>query len=376
MKKNKFLSILSLIALITAAMLTVSCGGSDDDDSGGDYGSGGNIEVPSQLIGTWSITGQQQNGNIIKLVFQFASGGTGKVATYNYSFSSNSFEEEGSASFNYTFDASTSSLVITDNTGSVTYHVDELTSENLTLSDTSGNVYKFISGWGISTVSSDTGYAPSDATNLHIKVGMGKTGGSFDGYFLSNTSINTSYSRWPFLERHSITSASYTKTGANTAKIDFSYAKSGYYNGGSKTIELTFTSSTGGTATSGNLASGVFTVEKFEKAENIQAPYNLSGKRLSVPYGMDTYFVFGDGISNYYPIKKYDGITVFGSISAIYNRISDTRAVITIRDKTDYSTRESTYTLDFYTSTSGKYSYYKDNGRFGTSSWTGDFTLE
>ena len=225
MKKNKFLSILSLIALITAAMLTVSCGGSDDDDSGGDYGSGGNIEVPSQLIGTWSITGQQQNGNIIKLVFQFASGGTGKVAADSYSFSSNSFEEEGSASFNYTFDASTSSLVITDNTVSVTYHVDELTSENLTLSDTSGNVYKFKSGWGISTVSSDTGYAPSDATNLHIKVGMGKTGGSFDGYFLSNMSIDTSYSRWIFLERHFITSASYTKAGATTAKIDFSYAK-------------------------------------------------------------------------------------------------------------------------------------------------------
>ena len=43
MKKNKFLSVLSLIALITAAMLTVSCGGSDDDDSigeakRGDYG--------------------------------------------------------------------------------------------------------------------------------------------------------------------------------------------------------------------------------------------------------------------------------------------------------------------------------------------------
>lgn len=225
------------------------------------------------------------------------------------------------------------------------------------------------------TVSSDEGYAPADATDLHIKVGLGNWG-SFDGYFLSNTSVNTSYSKWVFVDSHSITSARYTKTGANTAKIEFSYAASDYFKGQTKTIELTFTSSAGGTATSGQLESGVFTVEKFSKAEAIEAPYDLSGLRLSVPHAGESYFVFGTGTGNHYPITKYKGTVGIGTLSATYNRISDTRAIVTITKKTEHFSTDEIYELDFYTSTSGKYTFRSDHGSFGSSSWTGDFTLK
>ena len=99
---------------------------------------------------------------------------------------------------------------------------------------------------------------------------------------------------------------------------------------------------------------------------------------LHVPYATDTWFKFGAQTGNTVAITSYSGSIKYEKIYATYQRTSTTTATIIIYlSYSSYtSTKQEKYSLDFYTSTSGKYSFYANNGSYGTSSWTGDFTLQ
>lgn len=360
---------LQLLAMLMVALTSVgfvSCGGDDDDK----------IIEPEELIGSVAdlqgVWSGYTSDRTKAVVLGFSNNATGLIMEYTYSSAEGDYVKTTSdfVNFNYSYNPY-GGLLKAEYTNytysSPTWRVKSLTSEKMTIviGGVTYNCEKY----------QDTGevtdYAPSDVSNKHVYIGLHSY--SLDLYFDSNYSVDMTYSKMtrPF----TLVSASYSKTGTNKAAI--SYTWSGSTGTHTETVTLTFTSDGGGTADNYPY-SGTFTIEDFARASSAAAPANISYMTLSVPYGTDTWYKFGAQTLNQVSITSYSGSLRYESIYATYSRTSTTTATITIyKSFSSYtSTSQERYTLDFYTATSGKYSFYSSHGSFGTSSWTGDFTLQ
>lgn len=354
-----------------------ACG--DGDDSDGDDGGGGSggyeqeIGSASQLQGVWTGISDDQEKAI---VMGFADSGAGLMQQFNYSYSAEEYVAETSdyVYFEYSYNPYGGKLDIrytSGKSGSERWIVKSMSSEKMVVKI---NNVEYIcekyqddgSGNG-----STTDYAPSNVAEKHIHIGLHSY--SLDLYFQSNYSVDMKYSKMttPF----TLVSASYAKNGTNSATITYTWTGStGTF---TKTVDLTFTSEDGGTA-KGEAVSGTFSIEDFSRSSTAEAPTSIAYMTLHVPYATDTWFKFGAQTGNTVAITSYSGTIRYEKIYATYQRTSTTTATIIVYESfSSYtSTKQEKYSLDFYTSTSGKYSFYSNNGSYGTSQWTGNFTLQ
>ena len=378
----KHLKSFTMLLLLLAAVFTFSaCGG---DDGGGSSESGGDV-TPSgsgtysqaDLVGAW--TGFNSDGSLA-VVMGIYQDGTGELVLFRYENSDyvQIFDEKIKYQFNtnsgelfVTYsDNSTEKFMITNQTyNSFTFYVNDTPfyMERYTDDNGGGN-------------SSQTGYAPeyvSDCTFRIIHIGQ-----AYYVYFTSNSTIRAEYSRVP-LYQTKVTGASYTKTGANTARVTIDYYSEILDQNYTATFDLTFTSETGGKSQSEHLE-GTFTIEQEQRADNISAPADISNMTFSINPGSATnqWWKFGDKFGSEISIVSYGGLgssITYYSRYAYYFRRSDTEATLTISEKIDKNSSESNtvYTLEFQTSNSGRYSsshYSSFTGK--TSTHSGTFTLE
>ena len=378
----KHLKSFTMLLLLLAAVFTFSaCGGDDgggSSDSGGDVTpSGSGTYSQADLVGAW--TGFNSDGSLA-VVMGIYQDGTGELVLFRYENSDyvQIFDEKIKYQFNtnsgelfVTYsDNSTEKFMITNQTyNSFTFYVNDTPfyMERYTGDNGGGN-------------SSQTGYAPeyvSDCTFRIIHIGQ-----AYYVYFTSNSTIRAEYSRVP-LYQTKVTGASYTKTGANTARITIDYYSEILDQNYTATFDLTFTSETGGKSQSEHLE-GTFTIEQEQRADNISAPADISYMTFSTDPGSATnrWWKFGGKFGSEISIVSYGGLgssITYYSRYAYYFRRSDTEATLTISEKIDKNSSESNtaYTLEFQTSNSGRYSsshYSSFTGK--TSTHSGTFTLE
>lgn len=364
-----------LVALfgMTMALGLVACGGGDSN--GGDGGDG--VTTPpsasynsANLIGVWS--GVSSNSSF-KLAFTIYENNRFQYNLLQYNSSSGTYQSILQAFGSYYFDTNTGELKLAyndDSTETLKVSNQTYSSFTLTVSQTVFYMTRYSGSDDTGGSVTTTDYAPSNVSEKHIHIGLHAY--SLDLYFDTNNSINMTYSK---MTTFTLVSASYSKTGTNSARV--SYTWRGTTGTVTSTVDLTFTSETGGIA-KGDAISGTFTIEDFSRSTSAQAPTSIAYKTLHVPYGTDTWFKFGSQTGTRVAITSYSSSISYSTIYATYVRSSATSATITIHKNISSYTSESqeTYTLDFYTSTSGKYSFYSNHGSYGTSSWTGDFTLE
>ncbi len=372
----------TMLLLLLAAVFTFSaCGGDDgggSSDSGGDVTpSGSGTYSQADLVGAW--TGFNSDGSLA-VVMGIYQDGTGELVLFRYENSDyvQIFDEKIKYQFNtnsgelfVTYsDNSTEKFMITNQTyNSFTFYVNDTPfyMERYTGDNGGGN-------------SSQTGYAPeyvSDCTFRIIHIGQ-----AYYVYFTSNSTIRAEYSRVP-LYQTKVTGASYTKTGANTARVTIDYYSEILDQNYTATFDLTFTSETGGKSQSEHLE-GTFTIEQEQRADNISAPADISNMTFSTDPGSATnrWWKFGGKFGSEISIVSYGGLgssITYYSRYAYYFRRSDTEATLTISEKIDKNSSESNtaYTLEFQTSNSGRYSsshYSSFTGK--TSTHSGTFTLE
>lgn len=372
----------TMLLLLLAAVFTFSaCGGDDgggSSDSGGDVTpSGSGTYSQADLVGAW--TGFNSDGSLA-VVMGIYQDGTGELVLFRYENSDyvQIFDEKIKYQFNtnsgelfVTYsDNSTEKFMITNQTyNSFTFYVNDTPfyMERYTGDNGGGN-------------SSQTGYAPeyvSDCTFRIIHIGQ-----AYYVYFTSNSTIRAEYSRVP-LYQTKVTGASYTKTGANTARVTIDYYSEILDQNYTSTFDLTFTSETGGKSQSEHLE-GTFTIEQEQRADNISAPADISNMTFSIDPGSATnrWWKFGGKFGSEISIVSYGGLgssITYYSRYAYYFRRSDTEATLTISEKIDKNSSESNtaYTLEFQTSNSGRYSsshYSSFTGK--TSTHSGTFTLE
>ena len=350
-----------------------ACGGDSNSD-----GDGNGVTPPpsanyslENLIGVWN--GISSNSTF-KLAFGIYGNNTFQFSLFRYNSSSSNYESIMQEQGTYVFDTNTGELKLTysDNSTEILKVSNQTYSSfTLTVGETTFYMTRYTDSGGDSGGGTTVDYAPSNVSDKHIHVGLRTY--SLDLYFDSNTSVNMTYSKMtsPF----NLVRASYSKSGTNTATI--SYTWDGTTGTVTSTVELTFTSETGGTA-KGDVMSGTFTIENFARSSDVEAPINIANKTLHVPHGTDTWFKFGSQNGTRVNITDYSSVISYQTIYATYIRTSSTSATLTIHmNFSSYTTeKQETYTLDFYTNTSGKYSFHSNNGSYGSSSWTGDFTLE
>ena len=365
-------SMLFVLFSMTIALGVMSCGGGDS--SGGDSGTSAppsSMYNPSELVGTWSGFSSDL---AFKLTIAINSNNSFQFSLYRYNGSNGMFETILQESGAYVFDTNTGELKLTytDNT-----------TETLKVSNQTNSSYTLMVGQTEfhMTRSSDSGgtggggglttdYAPSNVYEKHIHIGLHAY--SLDLYFDTNTSLDMTYSK---MTTFSLLSASYSKKGTNSATVTYTWR--GTTGVVTSTVDLTFTSATGGTA-KGDAVSGSFTIEDFSRSASAQAPTSIAYKTLHVPYATDTWYKFGSQSGSRVAITSHSSSISYSTLYATYTRSSSTSATITIHKNISSYTTESqdVYVLDFYTSTSGKYKFTSNHGSFGSSSWTGDFTLE
>lgn len=367
----------SSLFLLFGMMLSLpfaACGDKDDDETGDNDDYEYAIGDVNQLQGIWTgFSDDQQKAVIIG----FAEDGIGLIEHFNYSYSSEDFiaETDDYIYFEYSYNPYGGKLDVrytTIKSGSQRWLVKSLSSEEMVISiDNVEYICEKYHDNGSGNGGSTTDYAPSNVAEKHIHIGLHSY--SLDLYFLSNYSVDMKYSKMttPF----TLVSASYSKNGVNSATITYTWT--GTTGTFTKTVDLTFTSEDGGTA-KGEAVNGTFTIEDFSRSSSAEAPSSIAYMTLHVPYATDTWFKFGAQTGNTVAITSYSGSIKYEKIYATYQRTSTTTATIIIYlSYSSYtSTKQEKYSLDFYTSTSGKYSFYANNGSYGTSSWTGDFTLQ
>ncbi len=381
MKKVRF--ILSLLLVAAMSVSFTACGGSDDgaDNGGGvnpiNNGSNGTYSQ-TDLVGAWIgytsdkslaiVMGVSQNGTGEFYLFKAGTSDYEQILHEEWSYQFNTGNGEFSVVYNS--DNTTETFLVTNQTtNSFTFYVNDTPfyMERYTDDNGGGN-------------SSQTGYAPeyvSDCTFRIIHIGQ-----AYYVYFTSNSTIRAEYSRVP-LYQTKVTGASYTKTGANTARVTIDYYSEILDQNYTATFDLTFTSETGGKSQSEHLE-GTFTIEQEQRADNISAPADISNMTFSINPGSATnqWWKFGDKFGSEISIVSYGGLgssITYYSRYAYYFRRSDTEATLTISEKIDKNSSESNtvYTLEFQTSNSGRYSsshYSSFTGK--TSTHSGTFTLE
>ena len=364
-------SMLVMLFGITIALGIISCGGGDS--SGNEDGVSAPPSAsyyPEHLIGTWS--GVSSN-SAFGLAFVINTNNRFQYSLLQYDNSSGTYQTILQASGSYYFDANTGELKLAyndDTTETLKVSDQTYSSFTLTVGQTVFHMTRYSDSGGTGGGGTITDYAPSSVAEKHIHIGLHAY--SLDLYFETNTSVDMTYSK---MTTFTLLSASYSKTGANSARV--SYTWRGTTGTVTSTVDLTFTSATGGTS-KGDAISGSFTIEDFSRSTSAEAPTSIAYKTLHVPYGTDTWYKFGSQSGSRVAITSYSSSISYSTIYATYLRSSSTSATITIHKNFSSYTSESQdiYILDFYTSTSGKYKFTSNHGSYGSSSWTGDFTLE
>ena len=311
---------------------------------------------------------------MFKLIFTIDTNNRFQYTLSQYNSSSGTYQTSLQAAGSYYFDTNTGELKLAYNDDSTeTLKISDQTSSSFTLmvGQTVFYMTRYSGSDETDSGSSTTvDYAPSNVSEKHIHIGLRAY--SLDLYFDTNTSIDMTYSKMTTFTLHS---ASYSKTGANSATV--TYRWTGTTGTFTSTVDLTFTSETGGTAKSDGI-SGAFTIEDFSRSSSAEAPTDIAYKTLHVPHGTDIWYKFGSQSGYKVAITSHSSIVSYSTLYATYLRTSSTSATLTIHKNISSYTTESQdiYMLDFYTSTSGKYKFTSNHGSYGSSSWTGDFTLE
>lgn len=384
----KLLKSFTMLLLLLAAVFTFSaCGGGDDSGSGDNGGStlpdngGGYTQYnATYLQGVW--IGYTANYSYALAVGIYDDGSCAFILYHNNG--SNfvkDYEDEGT----YQFNTNTGELVVRydNNTQVESFFVKNQTYSSFTLyvRDMVFNMERYVDeeeGGGEST---QDGYAPKDVSDYTFKIKH--IGQTYRVYFTSNTTINSSYCYIP-LPESTVQSAEYTRTGANTARVDINYYNSVLNKYSTYSFDLTFTSETGGTSRCENL-DGSFTIEKTQREDNVSAPLNISYRKFTTQSGsyVSNWWQFGEQMSNVASITSYGGTATTGSKYyrhyGVYTRYSSTEATLVIHEQAYEQTSDqaTTYSLEFLTSTSGRFTsshYSSFTGK--TTTQSGTFTLE
>lgn len=376
----KHLKSLTTFLLLLAAVFTFSaCGGDDggSDGGGGTTPSGGGAYSQTNLVGVWTGFNSDRSLAVVMGIYQ---DGTGELLLYHYE--NSNYQEIFDETMTYQFNTNSGQLFVTysDNT-TEEFQITNQTYNSFTfyVGNTAFYMERY-TGDDDSGGSSQGGYAPENISNCLFKIVH--IGQAYNIYFTSNTSIRSDYSNVP-LPQCTVTGAQYSRTGTNSANVSVSY-----YNGILKknttiTFNLTFTSETGGTSFSENM-NGTFTITNEGRGADVSAPENISYMTFSTNPNEVTnkWWTFGAQIGSQAKVTSYGGIASslkYYNHYASYFRSSETSAMLTITSQLDKASSESStaYSLEFQTSTSGRYTsstYSSFTGQ--TTRTSGKFTLE
>lgn len=379
MRKRKYLDLLGIvICFLFCQLCLTSCGGDSDGD--GDENSGGNVENLGDIEGSWELYMTNNRYEDVALTLVFESNGIGNFTTYVKE--GNVYVRDASADFTYKYNRSNGILMVNDGYETLEWRVMKVTYDKLTISMFNQMLtYSRVSGSGSggnnnddSGVVPETNYAIDNVTDYEFT--LYKYGQSYlNLYFTSNYSINADYSKSTW---STPVSATYEKTSGSAAIINYGYK--GNTSGRTEYSQyvLVFTSETEGTVYYEGGVNGTFVCKKNNKDTNVSAPYTVGGMTFTAKYGSNKWYRFGQQVSNHVTVSDYskDGLT-YDDIYATYNRLGDKKAELVIYTKLgSYANwEESKYTLDFYTSTTGRFNYYHSN-KFNTTSYSGEFTLQ
>lgn len=376
MRKRKCLDLSSIVICFLFCQLCVTaCGGDSDGDDGG------NVENLGDIEGSWELYMTNNVNERIALTLVFEPGGNGNLTTYVAD--GNVYVRDASVDFTYKYNRSNGILMVYDGYETLEWRVMKVTSDKLTISMFNQMLtYGRLSGSGPGGNDDDdnpgvvpeTNYALGSVADYEFT--LYKFGQSnLKLYFISNYSINADYSwcSWSVP-----VSATYEKTSGSAAVINYEYKDNAYGKTGYSQYALVFTSETGGTVYYEGGVNGTFVCKKNNKDTNVSAPYTVGGMTFTAKYGSNKWYRFGQQISNHVTVADYSkGGLTYDDIYATYNRLGDNKAELVIYTKLgSYASWEKKkYTLDFYTSTTGRFSYYHSN-KFNTTSYSGEFTLQ
>lgn len=368
-----------LMAIMMVTVLSISCGGDDNN---------GVLNVPLNptnygslqlLQGTWvGYTSDESNA----IVVDFYDDMTGGYAQYYYNTYNNEYDKTKESTFRYSYNSSTGKITLSINGENLVWKVQSLSSEKIRFEDHKGYVY-----YGTRYHESD--WAPSDVSGFHFVGGIyiSDISGTLDFYFDSNTTLNAVSTIKAEINQYVANSASYQKTGTNKAKITFSYSLSGSLSGSkTATVYLTFYGDGFGGCFASEWGEGIgsdFTLKRESPSETPQAPYSVAYKKFSP--SEKTWYQFGSQNGSEVNVTNFQLVvnTSCFNVTAAYTRNADNTATLTISEITNdtFKAPDSyfyTYTLTFTSSTEGNYSCYKsstnryDNG----STYSGRFKLE
>lgn len=334
-------------------MLSYSCSSDDDDDRP-------TISYYDFLQGNWL----GENNNIY--VYMTFSGNNITATVYNNSKST-------TLNGNFTFDQTRSVLVAKWNNSSTTEEFP--VSINYTKTSyfflTIGKVMYTMkrqsngsNGYPSGDTTSETDYAPTIMKNCMVKVSASTM--YYYLYFDSYGDITKSSRSYV----GEITGGSYTKIGKNKGELKF------FVKAGASTIThsyiMTFTSSSGGNVKITDSRNGTFAIEEYD--DDISAPTNLLGLSFKTGSGSWGYY-FKSHYNGQYSCDPIGGD--YYSITAKYDRYSDTSARLTVVHQYKENSGKQTYYYDltFTSSTGGTY-IRTDNNQFSAGTAKGTFTLE
>ena len=385
MKKTTLKS-LAWLMMCLCALTFAACSGGDDDDSSSSnessYTSSNNGSYSqTNLVGVWMGYSSDKTLAIVMGIYQ---NGTGDL--YLFRQGTSDYEQIMNESMSYQFNTNSGELFVTYDSDNSTekFRITNQTVNSFTLyvGDTQFYMERYTDddGDGDSS-SSQTGYAPEYVSDCTFKIVH--IGNTYNIFFTSNNTIKKEYSNVP-LYQTKVTGAKYTKTGANTARVEIDYHSESLNQDNTATFELTFTSETGGKSRRQNI-DGTFTIEKEQRDDYISAPEDIEYKKFTTNSAgvLSKWWQFGYQYGNQTEIINYGGNATTGSSYyrhyATYSRNSNKSATLTIYCQAyeGLSTNSTTYNLEFQTSKSGRYSsssYSSFTGK--TTTLSGTFTLE
>ena len=376
------------IAVLFCFATFISCGSEGNDNTERDNPENGSGNVSQSIDGEWAY--YEQQGNTMQgAVYLKFEGGNGIIATYDYNSYSEEFTVNAYTEFTYNYYANLKEInVVYSPSGSTDkWTILDLSANSITLNMYNTNItfQKLNNNQGGSNGGSGNSisYAPDDASGYHITAITDFTNYSttLDLYFNSNYSVSSA----SYYSTFALISASYEKTGSNTAKITYTYSTSSGTN--STTLQLNFTSENGGTTKYSNGKEGRFTIAKESSYVVASAPESIAYKKFTIVIAnvLEEWYQFGSQTGSSVRVTSFDpGLGSSSSYSIVrctYNKMGTKNAelVIETRFMSSSSTTISTYSLTFRDSRSGTYSCYSTSpgNRFAEDkTTTGNFTLE
>lgn len=382
---NKMISRWMLPLLLV--LMTVACGGNDEPLLTGTNLHGSVAQLQG---GTWEL---QSYDRYTRTIVHFNSDMTGQYTQYTYDLESGRFNQVRSASFNYSYEPLTGELRLSSGSGDEVWYVNALTDQAVTIT-VNGVVFT-----GTKTQESPTyaeeDYAPEEAVGYHFHCqNMLYPLHELDFYFVDNNSASVQGGISSLNKQvdplsgayYILQSATYEKTGANKAKIVFTY-RDNEGNGLSETLTLVFYANGVGKV-SGTLEGSLttqqqdFTFVRESPAMVSKAPENVINKRFSP--SRNTWYQFGVTSERAIEVTSFqlDANTSYYSALAEYVKTGNNTASMNIQlisTDTRYAPYDEyyQYELTFTSETSGYYILSKttSNPQSSPQTSTGGFTL-